>query len=105
MSGYDVGRQGGFAEGVQRSEKPQSRQRKVGLVLSHFAQIPCARHMAYRLDSGGQSLLIAADFANHYVWSLAHPDWEVKFDMDTACLTMCRIAISCSLADRWARLF
>jgi glyoxylase-like metal-dependent hydrolase (beta-lactamase superfamily II) len=41
-------------------------------------------HMAYRLDSAGQSLLIAADFANHYVWSLAHPDWEVKFDMDKA---------------------
>ncbi|WP_424942167.1 MBL fold metallo-hydrolase [Aliiroseovarius crassostreae] len=41
-------------------------------------------HMTYRLDSGGQSLLIAADFANHYVWSLAHPDWEVKFDMDKA---------------------
>jgi glyoxylase-like metal-dependent hydrolase (beta-lactamase superfamily II) len=41
-------------------------------------------HMAYRLDSAGQSLLLAADFANHYVWSLAHPDWEVKFDMDKA---------------------
>lgn len=41
-------------------------------------------HMAYRLESGGQSLLIAADFANHYVWSLSHPDWEVKFDMDKA---------------------
>ena len=39
-------------------------------------------HMVYRLDSGGQSLIIAADFANHYVWSLAYPDWEVKFDMD-----------------------
>ncbi|MDA5093483.1 MBL fold metallo-hydrolase [Aliiroseovarius sp. KMU-50] len=41
-------------------------------------------HMTYRLDSGGKSLLIAADFANHYVWSLAYPDWEVKFDMDKA---------------------
>ena len=39
-------------------------------------------HMAFRLESGGKSLLIAADFANHYVWSLAYPDWEVKFDMD-----------------------
>ncbi|GHE99633.1 MBL fold hydrolase [Aliiroseovarius zhejiangensis] len=39
-------------------------------------------HMAYRLDSDGNSLLIAADFANHYVWSLAYPDWEVKFDRD-----------------------
>jgi glyoxylase-like metal-dependent hydrolase (beta-lactamase superfamily II) len=39
-------------------------------------------HMVYRLESGGQQLMICADFANHYVWSLAHPDWEVKFDMD-----------------------
>jgi len=39
-------------------------------------------HMAYMLESGGAQLLVAADFANHYVWSLAHPDWEVKFDQD-----------------------
>jgi glyoxylase-like metal-dependent hydrolase (beta-lactamase superfamily II) len=39
-------------------------------------------HMGYRLSSGDAGLLIAADLANHYVWSLAHPDWEVRFDMD-----------------------
>ncbi|MDU9004981.1 MBL fold metallo-hydrolase [Sedimentitalea todarodis] len=39
-------------------------------------------HMTYLLESGGKQLLIGADFANHYVWSLAHPDWEVKFDRD-----------------------
>ncbi|SHG80752.1 MBL fold metallo-hydrolase [Marivita hallyeonensis] len=39
-------------------------------------------HMTYMLDSGDQQLLIFADLANHYVWSLAHPDWEVRFDMD-----------------------
>lgn len=39
-------------------------------------------HMVHMLESEGQALLIAADFANHYVWSLAHPDWHVKFDMD-----------------------
>ncbi|ARC89465.1 MBL fold metallo-hydrolase [Rhodovulum sp. MB263] len=39
-------------------------------------------HMAYRLESGGKVLLIGADFANHYVWSLAHPDWEVLYDRD-----------------------
>ncbi|MEM8579139.1 MAG: MBL fold metallo-hydrolase, partial [Pseudomonadota bacterium] len=26
--------------------------------------------------------VLGADFANHYVWSLAYPDWEVRFDMD-----------------------
>jgi glyoxylase-like metal-dependent hydrolase (beta-lactamase superfamily II) len=41
-------------------------------------------HMTYMLESGGKQLVIAADTANHYVWSLAYPDWEVKFDMDKA---------------------
>lgn len=39
-------------------------------------------HMAYMLESDGAQLVLGADFANHYVWSLAYPDWEVKFDMD-----------------------
>ena len=41
-------------------------------------------HMTYRLESGGKQLMIMGDFANHYVWSLAQPDWEVRFDMDKA---------------------
>lgn len=41
-------------------------------------------HMAYRLESNGQQLVLGADFANHYVWSVAHPDWEVRFDRDKA---------------------
>ncbi len=39
-------------------------------------------HMTYMLESDGAQMLLGADFANHYVWSLAHPTWEVKFDMD-----------------------
>jgi len=39
-------------------------------------------HMTWMLESGGQQLLLAADLANHYVWSLGYPDWEVRFDMD-----------------------
>lgn len=39
-------------------------------------------HMAYRLESGGSQIMIAADMTNHYVLSLAYPDWEVRFDMD-----------------------
>lgn len=41
-------------------------------------------HMVYMLDSGGAQLLIFADTANHYVWSLAYPEWEFSFDMDKA---------------------
>ncbi|MBL9052625.1 MAG: MBL fold metallo-hydrolase [Tabrizicola sp.] len=41
-------------------------------------------HMAYMIESGGQQLMITADAANHYVWSLQKPDWEVRFDADKA---------------------
>jgi glyoxylase-like metal-dependent hydrolase (beta-lactamase superfamily II) len=41
-------------------------------------------HMGFMLDSDGAQLMLIVDLANHYVWSLAHPDWEVKFDMDKA---------------------
>ncbi|MEM7075715.1 MAG: MBL fold metallo-hydrolase [Pseudomonadota bacterium] len=41
-------------------------------------------HMVHMIESDGQALVLTADLANHYVWSLAHPDWEVVFDMDKA---------------------
>ena len=39
-------------------------------------------HMAYLLDSGGERLMLTADTANHYVWSVEHPEWEVLYDHD-----------------------
>ncbi|MGR3500722.1 MBL fold metallo-hydrolase [Pseudaestuariivita sp.] len=39
-------------------------------------------HMVYMLESDGRQMMLGADFANHYVWSLAYPDWEVRFDRD-----------------------
>ena len=39
-------------------------------------------HMVYRIESGGEQVLLMADTANHYVWSLSYPEWEVRFDMD-----------------------
>jgi glyoxylase-like metal-dependent hydrolase (beta-lactamase superfamily II) len=41
-------------------------------------------HMIYMLESNGAQLAITADTANHYVWSLGYPDWEVSFDADKA---------------------
>ncbi len=41
-------------------------------------------HMVYMLESGGKQVLLIADTANHYVWSLAYPEWEVRFDADKA---------------------
>lgn len=41
-------------------------------------------HMGYHVESDGARLMLFADLANHPVWSLAHPDWEVRFDADKA---------------------
>lgn len=41
-------------------------------------------HMGYHIESEGARLMLFADLANHPVWSLARPDWEVRFDMDKA---------------------
>ncbi len=59
-----------------------------GTVASGITAIDAAGHtpghMNYMLESGGKQMLLMADLANHYVWSLAYPDWEVRFDMDKA---------------------
>ena len=39
-------------------------------------------HMCYHIESGGKRFLIFADITNHYVASLAKPDWHCVFDMD-----------------------
>lgn len=39
-------------------------------------------HMIFMLESGGRSLALTADTANHYILSLRRPDWHVKFDAD-----------------------
>lgn len=58
-------------------------------------------HMGYMLESEGQQLLLAADAANHYIWSLAYPDWEVRFDMDkTAAAATRRNVFSMLAADK-----
>ncbi len=55
-------------------------------------------HMVYMLDSGGKQLMITADTANHYVWSLAYPEWEVRFDMDKAAAAAARKQVFGQLA-------
>lgn len=55
-------------------------------------------HMIYRIESAGQQLAITADTANHYVWSLAYPDWEVSFDADKAAAAATRRSVLGMLA-------
>ena len=50
-------------------------------------------HMVYQIESDGQRLMITADTANHYVWSLQRPDWEVRFDRDKPAAAATRKAV------------
>ncbi|MDR5651042.1 MBL fold metallo-hydrolase [Ruixingdingia sedimenti] len=41
-------------------------------------------HMSWILESADQRLAVIGDVTNHPVWSLARPEWEVRFDADKA---------------------
>ena len=64
--------------------------------LAAFGHTP--GHMVYMLESLGSRMLLMADLANHYVWSLAYPDWEVRFDQDKAAAAASRRKILGMLA-------
>ncbi|KQT44540.1 MBL fold metallo-hydrolase [Aureimonas sp. Leaf454] len=53
-------------------------------ITAHEAFGHSPGHMIFKLVSGGQTLWLTADTANHFVASLQRPDWEVRFDMDKA---------------------
>ena len=57
-----------------------------------------AGHMAYMLESEGQQLALIGDAANHPVWSLERPDWEVRFDSDKAAAAAARRSLFGMLA-------
>ena len=54
--------------------------------------------MNYLIESGGEQVMLIADTANHYVWSLGYPEWEVRFDMDKAAAAATRKKILGMLA-------
>ncbi|WP_171130787.1 MULTISPECIES: MBL fold metallo-hydrolase [unclassified Ruegeria] len=56
--------------------------------MSAFGHTP--GHTVFHLESNGQRLILTGDLANHYIWSFAHPEWEVRFDMDKAAATESR---------------
>lgn len=53
-------------------------------IVAHEAFGHSPGHLIFRVESEGKGLIVTADSANHYVLSLQHPDWEVRFDMDKA---------------------
>lgn len=56
-------------------------------------------HTVYMLENNGHQLVLAADTANHYVWSLAYPEWEVRFDMDKEAAAATRKSLMGMLAS------
>lgn len=56
-------------------------------------------HMAYLLESEGKKLMLTVDVANHYVWSLGKPDWEVRFDADKAMAAQTRRKVFGMIAE------
>lgn len=65
--------------------------------MSAFGHTP--GHMTYVIENGGKSLMLIADLANHPVWSLARPDWEVRFDMDKSAAAASRRKVLGMIAD------
>ena len=88
-------------EGFAKSVKPLSDRMTMlddgGSVVSGISAVAAfghtPGHMTYRIESEGQNLMLIADAANHFVWSLAHPDWEVRFDADKAAAAATRRAL------------
>ena len=41
-------------------------------------------HMVFHAQSDNKQMVFTGDTANHYILSLLHPEWEVRFDMNKA---------------------
>ncbi len=67
------------------------------IAVESFGHTP--GHLAFLLESGGQKLMITGDAANHHVFSLARPDWVVRFDVDKAKAAQTRRSLFGRLAD------
>ena len=56
-------------------------------------------HLVFRLESGGKTMMLTADTANHFVASLQKPDWHVAFDADKDMAAATRKRIFGMIAD------
>lgn len=62
-------------------------------------------HHALLLSSGGASLLLMADTANHPLIALTHPEWSFSFDADAAQATRTRRQLYGRAADEGLQIF
>ncbi len=56
-------------------------------------------HLMFRAKSAGQEALLWSDVANHYVFSVEHPDSKVGFDGDKPEAIACRNRVLAGVAD------
>lgn len=56
-------------------------------------------HTAFMIESEGKMLAICGDFANHPVWAIANPDWQIRFDSDKAQASATRRSVLGMLAS------
>lgn len=97
------GRVGGlFAKKVEPLAEKFSFLKDGGSAASGITAVAChghtPGHTAFMIESDNSQIMLTADLANHYVWSLAYPDWEVKFDMDKSAAAASRRKILGMLA-------
>ncbi|MBF9030532.1 MBL fold metallo-hydrolase [Rhodobacterales bacterium HKCCE3408] len=75
-------------------------------ISAHAAFGHTPGHMVFRVSSEDKGLMIMGDLANHAVWSLAHPEWEVLFDSDKAMAAESRRRVlDMAAADRIPAIF
>jgi len=65
-----------------RTVKPGSEIAPGLIAVPAFGHTP--GHCQVRVQSGGESLLITADTANHPILFLRHPEWSFSYDLDPA---------------------
>lgn len=58
-----------------------------------------AGHMAYRIESGGETLMMIGDAAVHFALSLARPDWHFAMDDDRPVAAASRRRLLGTVAD------
>jgi len=62
-------------------------------------------HSAYKISSGGESLLYVGDSMHHYAISVQKPDWTVAFDGDSPVATASRVKLINELAASGQRVY
>lgn len=56
-------------------------------------------HLTFLVKSDGQKLLITGDTFNHFVYTVQHPEWQVRYDNDKEAAMATRMRVLKRLSD------